>query len=397
MTLPQVLIVGDFAFPHGSAAANNLRGHCVAFQAAGYTVGVLPKISHKDEANPIKKTFRGVSYWHMSRPRHPSRLWRLVQEYLNADEPRLKWLEETGLSGVKAIFAYTGIAGSSAFLYRLSNLCSKRGVKLYCYVVEWFEWRDFNGKLAWLNIMDVELLRRVMVLRTDGAITITNYLQRYYYLKGLKCLLLPPLMDALEPICQVEIASRSMPRKHSVRLLFSGSYNRDRHDVILKAVLKVRSQGSNVIMEYLGCGRDQIQRIPGVSAELINALGEGVHFYGRVDDQSVAHIIRSATFGIILRDNRPWAQACFPSKVPEFFAFGVPMLCNISSDLAGYLRDGENSLVCHAVTVDDLCATLRRAWELTESQLHSMKLTARQTAESFDARSFASVYRALIG
>ena len=42
IALPQVLIIGDFPFPTGSAASNNLRGHCQAIQAAGYSVGLLP-------------------------------------------------------------------------------------------------------------------------------------------------------------------------------------------------------------------------------------------------------------------------------------------------------------------------------------------------------------------
>jgi len=180
--------------------------------------------------------------------------------------------------------------------------------------------------------------------------------------------------------------------------LFSGSHRRERHDVILRAVLKLRQEGADIVIEYLGPTRDEIQGESGVDATVVHALGSGIYFHGRVtDDEKVAKVTAATTYGIILRDNAHWAQACFPSKVVEFAALGVPMICNISSDLGRYLDDGFNSLICEAITVDALSATLRRAWELTDPQYRRMQLAALKTAERFDARKYGKIYQQLIG
>ena len=394
--IPEIIIIGDFGFPYGDAGANLLRGHCAALLSAGFTVGMLPKVDRSGKLDDSPKIYKNIKYWEIPLAKPPLKYWHALENHFCLNDPRFDWLEKSDLKQVKAIIAYPGSCGTTAFLYRLKRLCHKHGIKLFCHVVEWFDWKHLSKKHALLNFADSEFHRRVAMGWTDGIISISDYLHAYYTRKGLKSVCIPPLLDLTDPKWKSDSDRLGLAQFRPLRLLFSGTYKRDRHDIILRSLLELRQSGAKIVLDYLGSTREQIQQEPGVGADLLNALGAGVHFHGFVSEETVARLIRSASFGIILRDDLRWSQACFPSKVPEFNALGVPMISNLSSDLGRYLRDGENSLVCPAVTADALCATLRRAWDLTEAQFNSMKLAARATAQRFDARNFAETYKKLI-
>ena len=65
------------------------------------------------------------------------------------------------------------------------------------------------------------------------------------------------------------------------------------------------------------------------------------------------------------------------------------MLCNLSSDLAMYLTDGENSIIIEDCSADACCSALRRILALSREQMNRMRLSARKTAEdAFDWRKY---------
>jgi glycosyltransferase involved in cell wall biosynthesis len=133
-----------------------------------------------------------------------------------------------------------------------------------------------------------------------------------------------------------------------------------------------------------------------VGNELLDSLGDGVRFHGRVPDGQVYDITRRASFAILLRDDAKWSRACFPSRVTECSALGVPMLCNLTSDLADYLRDGDNAIVVPEVSVAGFRQAVQRALALSEGQWRNMKQAARALAERFDGSAYAPMYRRIL-
>jgi glycosyltransferase involved in cell wall biosynthesis len=80
----------------------------------------------------------------------------------------------------------------------------------------------------------------------------------------------------------------------------------------------------------------------------------------------------------------------------ESCALGVPMLCNLTSDLADYLRDGENAIVVSEVSVGAFCQALEGALTLSEGQFRNMKRAARVLAERFDGSRYANAYTRIL-
>lgn len=394
--LPEVLIIGDFPFPSGTAGANFVRGQCRALLHAGFTVGLLPiQGSGPGTEKPDgSHRFRGIPYW----PLGPSRRLNGFEKYRYAltqqQDARLDWLSRNSLEGVKAILVYPGCPGAVPFVRALQRVRARHPrIRLFSYVVEWHSIRHFQGPLGLIHAAGLEYLRRVVNPGLDGLLCISTCLQDYYKARGCRTALLPPLLDLSEPAWQTGAPPEPGYPQRPMRLLFSGTAQRDRHDLILRAVKRIRDRGREIVLEYVGSRKEEVAALPGVGTKLIESLGAGVRFHGRLEAAAVSTALRSADFGVLFRDDARWSRACFPSKVPEFLALGVLMLCNLTSDLGRYLTHGHNAVIANELSVDGFTAALEQALKLDAPALASMKNNARRTAELFDASRFADVFR----
>lgn len=394
--LPEVIIIGEFPFPYGSAASNFLRGHCCALRKAGLTVGLLPRSDDIGGEAESERTYNGMPYWQIRKSPPGPRGFRVIRAYLSLNDNRIAWLRRKGLVGVKAVIVYPGDVGVSAFLLRLRHVCKQHSVPILSFVVEWHDPKYVPGPYRVLRIYDTALQVRAINKLLDGTICISTYLRSYYARKGRRAVCIPPLLDLSESKWEAGPTGEKSDTDRRVRLLFCGTPDRDRHDLMLQAVLKMRQGGHDVVIEYLGSTRDQIGNLLGNGADVANSLGRGVHYHGRVAEEQVAQVISSASFGVLLRDDARWSKSCFPSRVPEFSAFGVPMLCNLSSDLSSYLKNGENSILVPEVSVEGFCSALEKALRLSADAYHSLRRQAKEMARRFDGAAFADSYRELL-
>jgi glycosyltransferase involved in cell wall biosynthesis len=155
----------------------------------------------------------------------------------------------------------------------------------------------------------------------------------------------------------------------------------------------VRDRGREILLEYVGASKEELAALPGVGTKLIESLGAGIQFGGRLQGPEVYAALRRADFGVLFRDDARWSRACFPSKVPELLALGVPMLCNLTSDLGQYLTHGHNAIIANELSVDGFTAALEQALKLDAQAMAAIKHNARRTAQRFDASRFADVLR----
>ena len=339
--------------------------------------------------------FRGAKCWTIPSQKTALTFKNAMLRRLAIGDERIAWLRARRLAGVKAIFVYPGM-DSASFIYQLRRLCRAHKVRLYAYVTEWHSFRHYPANFGFLQAVDGELQRRCLNPMLDGTICFSEHLKEYYVTRGCKASVLPPLLDLSDPKWNTSQTTAELQASTGLRFLFSGAARRDRHDIILRAAHHVRKRGISIVVEYLGSSREDIAALPGVGNELLTTLGDGLVFHGRVPDDQVARITSSASFGILLRDRANWSACCFPSKVPEFLAYRVPMLCNLTSDLGKFLTDGFNSILINEMSFASVCESFERAARLSPEKLADMRLAARKTAESFDASLFASVYREFI-
>src|ERR1035437_1977051 len=308
-SLPEVIFIGEFPFPYGSAASNNLRGHCRALRTAGFSVGLLPRSGDPEGDAETEGSYGGMPYWQIRRSPPGPRYLRVMRSYLSLDDNKIDWLRRRRLAGVKAVIVYPALIGVSAFLLRLRRLCRQNRVPILSYIVEWHESRHIRTPYRWLTIGDNAFQVRSLNRLLDGTICISTYLRSYYARKGQRAICIPPLLDLSEPKWEAGPGCEKSDGGKRLRLLFCGAPDRDRHDLMLRAVLKMRQSGHDISIEYLGSARDQVANLFGKGDDLLDSLGDGVHFHGRVLEEQVARVMRSASFGVLLREEARWSKS----------------------------------------------------------------------------------------
>ena len=82
-----------------------------------------------------------------------------------------------------------------------------------------------------------------------------------------------------------------------------------------------------------------------------------------------------------------YVQNGFPSKISEALSNATQVLCNILSDLADYLKEEYNTVICDEHSPVSINEALKRALELTSAEKHQTSFNAIETAKTrFDYR-----------
>ena len=82
-------------------------------------------------------------------------------------------------------------------------------------------------------------------------------------------------------------------------------------------------------------------------------------------------------------EEQRYAKAGFPTKFAESLATATPIICNATSDIADYLKDGQNGFWVADGSSTAFATVLRKAIKLSYEQRCWMQLKARETAEEY--------------
>jgi glycosyltransferase involved in cell wall biosynthesis len=384
----KVLIVGDFTFARGEAGSNYVIGLGKTIEEAGFRVEYLAEdVDH----GTVREDFREFTC-HFAPKRRLLTGWKAAVSALCAsDDGHIKWLEQAVAGEFSAVIVYPGSGFTVGFLLRLHRLCLRKGFKLIAVVCEWRPlWRFGDPKLRRrvAASVDAEIQRRVVNKRIKHVIAVSKVLEHYYTKSGCEVIRIPPLLDAQAEKWHCRPATEEPQQR--LTLLFSGSWRRDRLDLITEAILRLRGEGHDVLLEFLGSGPDDLGRSGLLRRQMMKSPAGTFRCHGEVSVEKVLPITASADFGVLLRDRAKWSNACLPSKVAEFQALGVPMLCDLTSDLEEHLLDGENALIVPQVSAAAFVATVKRALALTPAEVRRMKLSSLKCAATkFDYRVYS--------
>jgi glycosyltransferase involved in cell wall biosynthesis len=387
-----VIIATDVHMPAGEATAHRMRALALALANSGLKVAV---VGRGDESSdyPFEQA-NNVSYhlW-LAGKSSAERLGCAVEHYLGGRMIRLL----KGVVDGQTRVLITNHSGVPALL-RLFKLARRHNIQVVTDVTEWWwMWPLRAMQLPLLPFAIEHMIRNRYTYSLPGRlITICRALSDFYLARGCEVFRLPPLLDLREERWRhTETRHKEDGRMH---LLFAGWPLRERWDVILGGLLEINRLGIPAVLEVLGVARERFCEMVGSQRGLLDRCGEFLFFHGRVPSEQVTRIIAGNHFGVLVRDDAPWSRGCFPSKVPEFLALGVPMVFNPNSDLEEYIRDNFEGIRINSPTVESLVDGLRRAWEsLQNGRWKEMRALARERAlTSFDCLSYASSLRSFL-
>lgn len=219
----------------------------------------------------------------------------------------------------------------------------------------------------------------------DRVIAISETLERHFLRRGRRTMVVPP---------QVDCADYDDPAPASLcdglRLLYAGSAGpKDLLAVVLEGIrLLPPGERARVRLVIAGMSRDQAANVSDLDESALAEFGDQVTFLGRLSRRQVLEELARAHFSVLVRPTVGYAQAGFPSKVPESLAAGCPVLLNHTSDLARHIVDGREGIVLAGPSAEHVRAGLARALTLDDPQWWRMSRYARDRARSFDYRSW---------
>lgn len=263
--------------------------------------------------------------------------------------------------------------------------CKSRRITLIHDSVEWYSPEQFpHGKLS-LRYISKDILNQYLIDKRCKVIAISRYLFDYYQAKGIQTVRIPIVItDADLPEPRKDFGRKTV-------FTYAGQPGKkDFLHTMLEAFLLIpKGERASAVFNIVGCSGEQMIA-SGIKKEVLDELGETLVIHGRVSRDRVLEILKETDFTLLVRDpEQRYAKAGFPSKVVESLANATPVLCNYSSDLELYLKDGENAIIAENHSARAVSEAIRRAIEIPSEGRYKMSKAAAESAEQyFDYRRY---------
>ena len=367
----KVLYLGGFCLPDKNAAAQRVVSNSKALVQLGYEVKLIGF-----DKEPASFVYEGLDCMNLL---YPSSLkgWLMYLTTLHDYSSHIKEFEPS------VIIAYNHPAIA---LGKLEKFCKRHSIKLISDCTEWYT-PGGNIIRKFLKRWDTRQRMTKVHLRMDGIISISRYLHEYYQSKGVKSLLLPPLVD-------IESEKWKQPTKiednDSLTLVYAGSPGyKDRLDIIIN-IMKDLLYSIPLRFDVIGLTKEQFVKLYSYSEKIPN----NVCFKGRLPHQSVLKELALADFQLFVRDDNLTTRAGFPTKFVESISAGVPVMTNLTSNIGDYLKDGVNGYILDASNADTLKKSLSSVLSLPRGVHKSIKSSIDRA--TFDYRRYVPQIKSFI-
>jgi glycosyltransferase involved in cell wall biosynthesis len=282
-------------------------------------------------------------------------------------------------------------SASWPFAPRLIRFCRRRWLPLVADVTERYGPGQFPRGLLDIRFYLFSFVFSAYFRRIRHMVVASRHLECYFRGKGCRTLRIPALVDC------ASIAYSGEPEGGRLRLIYAGSPGRK--DLVARALdgllMLTDAELECVTFDLFGPSEEWLAAqfggvVPGRLRNIVRA-------HGRVPSAEVSERLLKADFTVLLREDRRFTRAGFPSKVAESLAHGLPLLANMTGDMGMYLRDGLECIEVTAPTAESFAGAMRRALALPPEKLAEMRRAARSRAEAdFDYRNRAGALDALV-
>ena len=379
----RILLFAPFAFPDSCADAVRVMTFAKLLQKAGYETEILGVTSGDAETDgtafSIKyKMIRSLPYYGIRAYKRINALKKNLSKYLANNSYDLILLSHIYYDYADAFLQYS----------------KKTGAMLIINAVEWYEkdnvqFQGFRGKI---NLIKNRIALRYIHPKMKNVIAISTLLDKYYREHGCNTVTIPTIVDMTE---YSSVASLEAKDNEMLVIAYAGSPARK--DYILNAIyalpLLSSEERKKIELHFYGTEPKALCGL-GLSEEFLEKYRANVICHGRIPYVDVKQKIASADFTVLLRPNKRYANAGFPTKVGESMACGTPVIANITSDLGKYIIDGETGIVCADETPEACAEGFRRALAMSTEEKTQMRKAAYEMAnKAFNYESYVDEMR----
>lgn len=382
------LLVSDHVFPSGSAGAVREYTLAAMLHEMGYSVIHIG-------ANPRFDENKNVSFVdNYSEGSNKTGLKGRVENYLLFDyrvERKFERLLEKGYSFDVILLTDLHVK----LLKYFKCYCRKnKSCKLIYNVVEWYSKEHHRLGIISPAYQNNNMTNKRVIDKSVNVISISSYLHRYFTDKGILSCNIPFVLDSND--FRPEYAEN---QKCVISYIGRPSNNKDHLKEMLEGVAALpQSSLEKLKLNIVGISENDIFNVFRLDACTLEKLRDTIHIYGLLPREEALRILKESDFTFLLRSNEMrYAKAGFPTKVCESLMYGIPVICNITSDLDKYIIDGSSGIVVQSENLDDIKRALLTALSLNRDQLLEMKKNARKVAEVYlDYRVYKSELRKIL-
>lgn len=366
--MKKVFIVTMNKYPEGDAGAVRQHAFALLFSQIGYVPYVI------GYGNVHSGKYQGVEFVSL-RFKSEKKLVRLLNRFLfgiRAYKRLAKQVEEGDILFVVDVLPI-------AFIL-LEKCARKHRLTLLHDSVEWYSPEEFrHGRLS-IEYSLKEYTNTVAINKRWNVIAISDYLFKYFKSKGVNTIRIPVIMDVLNTKC--------IYRENNGKTVFvyaGGPGLKDYlREMIAGFALLSDSEKQGIEILIIGVDESQLLSTCKVSSLDFDLIRDCVKVLGKLERSLAKEIVSEADFAIFLRnENLRYAKAGFPTKFVESMMLGIPVICNVSSDIGLYLLDGENGIVVDGHDAESFKISIKKAISLSPHRRYEMKKKARAIAEQF--------------
>lgn len=368
-------------YPNGDAGA--VRHHAIAklLCDGGYKVRVLGYGEYNSQSTQV---YDGIEYTSMRTK--GSGFFAKVYSRLTHGKRVIKYIKRAFPEVSVIVVDYV----RRDEYRRLERYAKRTGCELYHESCEWYSPEEFRKGERATAYKDNDRINTQIIKSPWNVIAISKFLYEHFEGRAKRVVRIPVIMD------MTAIESALPQNNDKTVFVYAGSPGRKDYlcaivDGFLALDEKYRERAE---LHLIGVTEEALINLSGVSPSKIKALGTSLVAHGRRSREDAVGWVRRADYTVLLRDSRlRYTKAGFPTKVVESLALGTPVVCNISSDLGMYLKDGENAFISESVDASDFSRALARAIDLPYEARCSMSVSARSCAEeNFDYRLYLDLF-----
>lgn len=369
------LIITYDKYPDGDAGA--VRTH--SFAKMCEAIGLKPIVIGMGKCTDFKySTYDGITYCSLRYPKNNyfDRLKGYVFFYSNV-------LKEIRTFDLDSICGILYVSRGNKLLKKLKKISKSQNVPLYHDSVEWYSASEFKNGVRNFAYKSNNHLNEVLIDQSIKVFAISSFLEQYFVSKGISVLRIPVVMDIEKFSYDIGCSEDD-----KIRIVYAGMPGRkDRLKELIVAIGKLSAEErAKLSVKIIGITREKYIELYG--DDYLNMIKKTVSFEGRKPREQVVEDVKKADFAFLLRPSEErYAKAGFPTKVVESLAAGTAMLCNLSSDLACYLKEDYNSVIIESCTAEACLKALKKIVSYDSKKIMEIKANARKTAEEhFDYR-----------
>lgn len=382
----KVLMVTNNNFPNGDAGSLRDYSFAKIYTSMGFQVICIcnnPEVS-EGEYNGVKfysiykkksNVFQKIANFTTYKKRMKETLNLLVDNWEDIELVHLYDIPELGFK----------------YLY---HIAMRYKIKIVHDSTEWYSASQFKRGIFDKAYLLKNRLNTKVIKSPIKVIAISSYLERHFKKRGIQVIRIPAILDVKNTNYYND------EKNDKIKMIYAGSPGKkDFLKEFVEAVsLLSKDELKKIEVHFVGVTKDDLISMDSSYANLIDILNDIITFYGKVEREVVLKLYKSMDYSILLRPSgERYAMAGFPTKVAESMASGVPMMCNITSDLSEYLQHKKNAILISGSSTYDVLNALRLVIGLSYEERHNHKLNARATAEKyFDYRNYTPVVKSFI-